>query len=90
MMAIVCFINGRDVLGSVFYCLALNFKQMTLYYAPAIGIYILANCWYTYPFVKHFCKVGGTVILSFLIIWMPLLWYTPQGTSAWSVVKQGK
>lgn len=33
------------VLGSIVFCLALSFKQMTLYYAPAIFFYLLGRCW---------------------------------------------
>ena len=32
------------VIGSVFFCAALSFKQMTLYYAPAIFCYLLGRC----------------------------------------------
>ena len=34
--------------GSILFCLALNFKQMTLYYAPAVFAYLLGKC-----FVEH-------------------------------------
>ena len=36
----------RDLLGAVFFVLSLGFKQMALYYAPAIGAYLLAKCFY--------------------------------------------
>lgn len=35
------------VTGSIFFCLALNFKQMTLYYAPVIFAYLLGRCFTT-------------------------------------------
>jgi alpha-1,3-glucosyltransferase len=34
-------------LGTVSFCLALNYKQMTLYYAPAFFFYLLAKCYRT-------------------------------------------
>lgn len=34
--------SGHNVLGSVLYCLSLNHKQMSLYYAPAFFAYLLA------------------------------------------------
>ncbi len=37
---------GRDLLGAFFFVLSLGFKQMALYYAPAIGSYLLAKCFY--------------------------------------------
>lgn len=36
--------RGRDCVGSVLFCLALNFKQMTLYFAPAVFCHLLARC----------------------------------------------
>lgn len=38
------FATGHDLIGAVFYVLSLGFKQMALYYAPAIGSYLLAKC----------------------------------------------
>ena len=35
---------GRDVTGSVLFCLALNFKQMALYYAPVFFCVLLRRC----------------------------------------------
>lgn len=33
-----------ELLGSVLFSLSLNFKQMALYYAPAIFFFLLASC----------------------------------------------
>jgi alpha-1,3-glucosyltransferase len=35
---------SSDVIASVFFVLSLGFKQMALYYAPAIGSYLLGKC----------------------------------------------
>lgn len=35
------------IYGSIFFCLALNFKQMILYYAPSIFAYLLGRCFTT-------------------------------------------
>jgi len=44
------FVDGQDLLGAVCFVLSLGFKQMALYYAPAIGGYLLAKCIYLgYP-----------------------------------------
>lgn len=32
------------IVGSIFFCFALSFKQMTLYYAPAVFFYLLGRC----------------------------------------------
>lgn len=34
--AMVCFQSGHDLLGAVAFVLALGFKQMALYYSPAV------------------------------------------------------
>ncbi|CAM9781542.1 unnamed protein product, partial [Phaeothamnion confervicola] len=38
-----------DILGSVLFCLSLNFKQMALYYAPVFFFFLLARCIYCKP-----------------------------------------
>ena len=41
-------------MGAFFFVLSLGFKQMTLYYAPAIGSYLLAKCLYLGPIEGYF------------------------------------
>lgn len=36
LWAVNCFEDGRDVIGAVLFVCALFFKQMALYYAPAV------------------------------------------------------
>ena len=36
--------SGRDVLGSVLFCLSVNHKQMAMYYAPAFFCHLLGKC----------------------------------------------
>ena len=65
--------------GAVMFCLALNFKQMTLYYAPAVFMYLLGRCCAEpKQFVKRFASLGITVILTFGILWAPFLVYGPS------------
>ncbi|CAG8523049.1 12251_t:CDS:10 [Funneliformis caledonium] len=72
--ALNCFFNDYDVLGSIFFCLALSFKQMALYFAPAIFAYLLGKC------IKNnrkgiilFVKLGVTVVITFAIVFFPFL-----------------
>ena len=44
LISVSCFAAGHDLLGAVAFVLSLGFKQMALYYAPAIGSYLLAKC----------------------------------------------
>jgi alpha-1,3-glucosyltransferase len=41
-----CGIGWNCIIGSVYFCLALNWKQMALYYAPAIFTYLLGRCFH--------------------------------------------
>ena len=74
------------IIGAIFYCLALNFKQMTLYFAPAVFFYLLGRCLSEddhrpRQFIYRFCSLGGTVILCFAILWFPFLYYETSHTS---------
>jgi len=53
------FATGQDVLGAFFFVLSLGFKQMALYYAPAIGSYLIAKCIYLGPINGY----GDSVLL---------------------------
>lgn len=62
------------VYGSIMFCLALNFKQMTLYYAPAVFFYLLGRC-IAEPkrFLQRFSALGATVLVCFGILWLPFI-----------------
>ena len=71
------------VLGSIFFCLSLNFKQMALYYAPAVFAYLLGRCFEEtnaagklqsgLDCLAKFTALGTTVIFSFSAIWAPFV-----------------
>lgn len=44
VLALTFFAQGKDELGAICFVGSLCFKQMALYYAPAVGSYLLANC----------------------------------------------
>lgn len=46
LFSLNCFARGHDMLGAVSFVLSLGFKQMALYYAPAMGSYLLGKCLY--------------------------------------------
>ena len=48
-MAVNCFARDWDALGALFFVCSLCFKQMALYYAPAIGMYLIGKCLYLGP-----------------------------------------
>lgn len=49
LLSINLFAGGHDLWGAFCFTLSLGFKQMSLYYAPAIGAYLLAKCVYLGP-----------------------------------------
>ncbi|KAJ7784548.1 glycosyltransferase family 57 protein [Mycena metata] len=63
LLAINFFALEQDVAGAVCFVLSLGFKQMALYYAPAIGGYLVAKCIY----------LGTPTSLSFLLLFLPFL-----------------
>ncbi|GBB87903.1 hypothetical protein RclHR1_01440018 [Rhizophagus clarus] len=69
-----CFFYEYDVLGSVAFCLALGFKQMSLYFSPAIFAYLLGKCLKnkSQGFIL-FVKLGVTVVITFVIMFFPFL-----------------
>jgi alpha-1,3-glucosyltransferase len=68
------------IIGSVFFCMALNFKQMTLYYAPAVFAYLLGRCFANEgtKLVPRFGGLGVTVIVTFVLHWWPFIYYPPS------------
>jgi len=61
-------------LASIAFCLALNFKQMSLFYSPAIFTYLLhwtMNNGELRTFLVRFVALGLTVIGTFGLIWFP-------------------
>ncbi|KAF9450577.1 glycosyltransferase family 57 protein [Macrolepiota fuliginosa MF-IS2] len=74
LLAMNFFATGQDLAGAVCFVLSLGFKQMALYYAPAIGSYLLAKCLYLGvpgPGFKHFTRLGVTTVFSFLVLFLP-------------------
>jgi len=50
-------------MASIFYCLSLNFKQIALYYAPTIFVYLLGKC-YTTTTTTNITKKKNKVIYN--------------------------
>ncbi|KAI9509204.1 glycosyltransferase family 57 protein [Russula earlei] len=72
LLAATSFISGRDLLGAFLFTFSLGFKQMALYYAPAVGSYLIGKCLYLGPrdgaqlFVRLAIVTAGTFLLLFL------------------------
>jgi len=74
------------IVGSILFSLALNFKQMELYHAPAVFAYLLGRCFrhanrYTH-IIANFIALGVTVILTFAVLWFPFVIYPPSDATS--------
>ncbi|XP_075688868.1 dolichyl pyrophosphate Man9GlcNAc2 alpha-1,3-glucosyltransferase [Rhinoderma darwinii] len=76
LWGIIALSHGREVLGSLAFCLALNYKQMELYHSLPFFCYLLGKC------IKKgmagwglllLLKIGVTVIGAFSLCWIPFL-----------------
>ncbi|KAI5809616.1 glycosyl transferase [Peziza echinospora] len=72
--ALCCFITDRLVWGSGFFVASLCFKQMGLYYAPAIFAYLLGLCVFPKLDFQKLFFIGLTVITTFTLIFAPLVY----------------
>ncbi|KAI0917254.1 hypothetical protein AcW1_010352 [Taiwanofungus camphoratus] len=75
LLALNFFATGHDLIGAVFFVFSLGFKQMALYYAPAVGSYLLGKCLYLGPVAgpRHFIRLALVTIASFLLLFLPFL-----------------
>ncbi|TAQ87395.1 hypothetical protein B7494_g4279 [Chlorociboria aeruginascens] len=64
---------GRFMWSCVFFVLALGFKQMALYYAPAIFAFLLGICIFPRVNVPRFLGIAVTTLASFTMLLLPLL-----------------
>jgi len=74
--AVSMFISGKDYYGSFLFSVALNYKQMELYHALPIFVYLLSKCMREVTIVNKIAKlskIGLVVILTFGLIYSPFL-----------------
>ncbi|XP_035905546.1 probable dolichyl pyrophosphate Man9GlcNAc2 alpha-1,3-glucosyltransferase [Anopheles stephensi] len=84
-LAVAAIVERRTLAEAVLFCLALNYKQMELYHALPFFFYLLRDCFtdgadnsstFGQRFlvgVRNLTLLGATVLLSFIIIWLPWL-----------------
>ncbi|KAI0354906.1 glucosyltransferase [Trametes cingulata] len=75
LLAANFFALEHDLLGAVCFVLSLGFKQMALYYAPAIGGYLLAKCIYLGPSdgARLFARLALVTVASFVVLFLPFI-----------------
>lgn len=63
---------GRFLWACVFFVAALGFKQMALYYAPAIFAYLLGVCLFPRLNIVRLISIATVTLASFAILLLPL------------------
>jgi alpha-1,3-glucosyltransferase len=75
ILAVACIVQNRHYLGSVFFCLALNYKQMALYYSVPFFSFLVGHSFKSEKSFFRACvkifKIGCVVLLTFAICWLP-------------------
>ena len=74
--AMVAAMGGRPLISAAAFSLALNFKQMSLYLAPAFFCYLLAGCLRRRTLLDRaltVLRLGSVVIATFAVCWAPFL-----------------
>ncbi|XP_033738805.1 dolichyl pyrophosphate Man9GlcNAc2 alpha-1,3-glucosyltransferase-like [Pecten maximus] len=75
LLAVMLIGKGRELWGSVFFVLALNYKQMELYHAFPFFFYLLGLCFRRKDQngLLRLIKIGITVLATFALCWAPFL-----------------
>ncbi|MCJ1279164.1 Glucosyltransferase-like protein [Puttea exsequens] len=68
-----CIISDHNVWACTFFVAALSYKQMALYYAPAIFAYLIGVCVEPKLRIGRFLAVSTVTIMSFATVFAPLL-----------------
>lgn len=66
-------VAGRPLWGCVFFVGALGFKQMALFYAPAVFAYLLGICVFPKVNVVRFLSIALVTAVSFAVLYLPFL-----------------
>ncbi|XP_060555818.1 dolichyl pyrophosphate Man9GlcNAc2 alpha-1,3-glucosyltransferase-like [Ruditapes philippinarum] len=76
LAAVTSLADSQDVLGSVLFCLSLNYKQMELYHAMPFFCFLLGSCLRNckHGGIVQLIKIGLTVIVTFAVSWAPFLY----------------
>ncbi|KAI4346869.1 hypothetical protein L6164_007732 [Bauhinia variegata] len=72
--AVAAILTGKDLVASFLYCLALNHKQMSAYFAPAFFSYLLGKCLRRKHPLIEVSKLGLVVLGTFAAVWWPYLY----------------
>lgn len=68
-----CILTGRLLWSCVFFVAALSYKQMTLYYSPAIFSFLLGSCLVPRIDIQRLLCIGLVTLITFILAFAPLL-----------------
>lgn len=71
---------GRPLWSCVYFVAALGFKQMALFYAPAVAAYLLGICIFPRINILRFMGIAIVTVASFAILFVPLFLGTAYDT----------
>ncbi|KAF1839908.1 glycosyltransferase family 57 protein [Cucurbitaria berberidis CBS 394.84] len=66
-------VAGRPLWSCVFFVGALGFKQMALFYAPAVFAYLLGICVFPKVNVVRFLAIALATVAAFAVLYLPFL-----------------
>ncbi len=66
-------VAGRYMWASLFFVAALGFKQMALYYAPAVFAFLLGSCIFPRINFARFFGIAAITVASFAVLILPII-----------------
>ncbi|KAL9062995.1 MAG: hypothetical protein Q9157_008490 [Trypethelium eluteriae] len=64
---------GRYIWSCVFFVASLGFKQMALFYAPAVFAFLAGSCLFPRISISRFLGIAVATVISFALLYVPLL-----------------
>ncbi|EMC93611.1 glycosyltransferase family 57 protein [Baudoinia panamericana UAMH 10762] len=80
LTTIASMLAGRPLWSCVFFVGALGFKQMALFYAPAVAAYLAGICFFPKLDIPRFVGIAVITLASFAVLFLPLLLGTAYDT----------
>ncbi|KAK2986813.1 hypothetical protein RJ640_011038 [Escallonia rubra] len=71
--AVAAILSDKELVASVLFCLALNHKQMSAYFAPAFFSHLLGKCLRRRNPLLEVAKLGLVVLGTFAVVWSPYI-----------------
>jgi alpha-1,3-glucosyltransferase len=73
LASIASMLAGRSLWSCVFFVCALGFKQMALFYAPAVAAYLAGSCLFLRINIARFIGMAIITVASFAALFLPLI-----------------